>query len=95
MARTPTLAGRFGGPGGVRASSVRYWTHIDSQAQETLDRRKEQVIRARIALIALAIVALIALALATRVAAEPVDAFAQTRTVTDVSVAGGGVTRGL
>ena len=85
MARTPTLAGRFGGPGGVRPPSVRNWSDVDSSAGKTLDRRNEQVIRARIALVALAIVALIALALATRVAAEPDEAFAHTRTVTFTS----------
>jgi uncharacterized membrane protein YvbJ len=85
MDRTPTLAGRFGGLKDVCPPSVRDTrSPADRQAQETLDHRKEQMMKMRIAVIASVIVALIALALATRVAAQPADTRVQieSRTVT-------------
>ena len=74
MDRTPTLAGRFGGLKEVCPPSVRDTrSPADRQAQETLDHRKEQMMKMLIATIASAIVALIALVLATMVAAQPAN----------------------
>jgi hypothetical protein len=85
MDRTPTLADRFGGLKGVCPPSVRDTrSPADRKAQETLDHRKEQMMKILIATIASALVALIALVLATMVAAQPANTRVgiESRTVT-------------
>ena len=85
MDRTPTLAGRFGGLKDVCPPSVRDTrSPAGRQAQETLDHRKEQMIKMLIAAVASAIVALVALVLATTVAAQPANTRVgiESRTVT-------------
>jgi hypothetical protein len=74
MDRTPTLAGRFGGLKEVCPPSVRDTRRAaDRRAQDTLDHRKERMVKILIATIASALVALMALVLATTVAAQPAN----------------------
>jgi len=74
MDRTPTLAGRFGGLKEVCPPSVRDTRRVgDRWAQDTLDHRKERMVKILIATIASALVALMALVLPTTVAAQPAN----------------------